>query len=337
MGMLAEIHQQAEAVERMLAAGAGVADRLGPGLVEGVDYVVVAARGTSDNAARYAQYVWGARNRLPVALATPSLFGLYRQPPSLAGALVVGISQSGQSPDLVSVLAEARRQGRPTVTITNHPDSPLAEAADVVVDLAAGVEEAVAATKTYTAQLAAVAMISELLAGHDPAGLGHLPGSLREVIAGATAPGAAQALAPEDRCVVLGRGFHFASAHEWALKLQELTQILAQPYSAADFRHGPLAVLEEGFPVLAVVSSGEVAESMAELLGSVREKGAEVTVITDRLDVPADHRIPIPVTDEWLAPIVAAPALQLHAHAVTVARGMDPDRPEGLSKVTRTR
>ena len=130
---------------------------------EDIRYVFLAARGTSDNAARYAQYLWGAYNQLPIALATPSLFSLYQRPPSLKGALVVGISQSGQSPDIVSVLAEGRRQGCPTLAITNTSESPLAQAADVVIEICAGRETAVAATKTYTSELMAIALISASL------------------------------------------------------------------------------------------------------------------------------------------------------------------------------
>src|SRR5688572_9528851 len=128
-----------------------------------VQYAFLAARGTSDNAGRYANYLWGAHNRLPLALATPSLFTYYQSPPRLQGALVIGVSQSGQSPDIVSVLEEGRRQGCLTLAITNEPDSPLSKAADLVLDIQAGTEKAVAATKTYTTELMAIAMISAAL------------------------------------------------------------------------------------------------------------------------------------------------------------------------------
>jgi glucosamine 6-phosphate synthetase-like amidotransferase/phosphosugar isomerase protein len=130
-----------------------------------IQYAFLAARGTSDNAGRYANYLWGAFNHLPIALATPSLFTLYGQPPRLDGALVLGVSQSGQSPDIVRVLEEGRRQGRPTLAITNAIDSPLAQAADFVIDVCAGDEKAVAATKTYSAELMAIAMLSAAMHG----------------------------------------------------------------------------------------------------------------------------------------------------------------------------
>lgn len=302
-----------------------------------VTHAVIAARGTSDNAARYAQYVWGARNRLSVALAAPSLFGPYASPPSLAGSVVVGISQSGQSPDLVEVLAEARRQARPTVAITNSPDSPLAGVADLVIDLAAGTEHAVAATKTYTAQLMAVAACSLAASGAGLDDLYPLPELLTATL-DARGP-TAEALAPlvsHDRCVVVGRGFHHATAFEWALKIQELAHVLAQPFSAADFLHGPIAVVEPGIPALVVATTGALLDPMAELSARLAADGARVVAVTDVADFPAHELIMVPPVDEWLAPIVAAPAVQRFAHDAAVARGLDPDAPRGLRKVTRT-
>jgi glutamine---fructose-6-phosphate transaminase (isomerizing) len=338
MSMLTEIDEQAGVVRQLLAVNEGsirqVAELVGPD----VDHVLIAARGTSDNAARYAQYVWGARNRLSVALAAPSLFGPYASPPRLDGALVVGISQSGESPDLVEVLSEARSQGRPVVAITNHPASPLGAQADVVVDLCAGEERAVAATKTYTAQLAAVAATSLAMEGAAWDGIADLPSLLDRTISGVgDLDAAVEALVAADRCVVVGRGFHHATAFEWALKLQELTYILAQPYSAADFLHGPVAVVESGFPVLMVASAGPLLAPMAQLAGELRAQGAHVVAIADDAGFPADVVVPIAATEEWLAPIVAAPALQLFAHRLAGARGADPDAPRGLAKVTRTR
>ena len=338
MSLIGEIEEQPAAVARMLEGNAGIVAELAA-LAEGVTHVVVAARGTSDNAARYAQYVWGARNRLVVSLTTPALFGPLESPPDLTGALVVGISQSGQSPDLVEVLAEANRQNRPTLAITNDPSSPLASQARCVLDLCAGPERAIAATKTYTTQLAAVALVSLALAGDYPGRLAVLPSLLREALDGAaSAPArAAGMLADADRCVVVGRGYHIATAFEWALKLQEMAYVVAQPFSAADFLHGPVAVVEEGFPVLVVATAGPTFEQMASLASDMQQKGAEVMTISDVDDAPGDVVVPIPATEPWLSPIVAAPAIQAHSRSVTLARGHDPEAPRGLSKVTRTR
>ena len=251
-----------------------------------IDYVLLAARGTSDHAGLYAKYLWGAFNRLPVALATPSLFTMYEQPPLLKHCLVVGVSQSGQSPDIVGVLAEARQQGCPTLAITNLPDSPLGRVADFVIDIRAGVEAAVAATKTYTAELMAIAMLSVALEKDQ---------SRRSLLA-AVPDWAAQVLEQEQRiahvaaryrfmqhCVVLGRGYNYSTAFEWSLKLKELAYVLAEPYSSADFLHGPIAMVERGFPVMAVAPGGRVYKTLLDLLGQLRnEQQAELLVISDQ-------------------------------------------------------
>jgi len=164
MTLISEIHEQADVLASLLANQTAQIEKISQAIQrKQPQFVFLAARGTSDNAGRYANYVWGSMNRLPVALATPSLFSLYQKPPSLKGALVVGISQSGQSPDIVSVLEEGHRQGSPTLAITNETDSPLAQVADWVIDIAAVTETAVAATKTYTAELMAIAMLSAAL------------------------------------------------------------------------------------------------------------------------------------------------------------------------------
>ncbi len=190
MTLISEIHEQADVLENLLVNQAAQIESIGRAILKAdPQFVFLAARGTSDNAGRYANYVWGSMNRLPVALATPSLFSLYQKPPSLKGALVVGISQSGQSPDIVSVLEEGRKQGSPTLAITNEPDSPLAQTADWVIDIQAGVEAAVAATKTYTAELMAIAMLSSAML-NDPEArypLAQVPGWVRQVLARARA------------------------------------------------------------------------------------------------------------------------------------------------------
>ncbi len=180
-----EIAEQPEVLARFLASAGEVTRHVAAEVSRrGVSYVMIAARGSSDNAARYGQYVFGARNHLPVALATPSLFTLYNSPPRLEGALVIGISQSGQSPDIVSVVAAARAQSRPSLAITNDPASPLAQAAEWVLPLSAGEERAVAATKTYTTSLGALALLSAALSGDDGARaqLARVPGQMRRAL-----------------------------------------------------------------------------------------------------------------------------------------------------------
>jgi glucosamine--fructose-6-phosphate aminotransferase (isomerizing) len=340
--MRSEIGEQPEIFRRALAANreplAQLADRIG---ALSFDYALIAARGTSDNAARYAKYLWAAHNGIPIALAAPSLFTTYQRPPRLDGALVVGISQSGQSPDLVAVLAEGRTQGRPTLAITNEPGSPLAAQADMVIDIAAGEELAVAATKTYTAQLLAVAMLSAAL---DPATsgeeLGNMPGYVESVIADEERiRTVAVDLADMRSCAVLGRGYNHSTAYEWALKIQEVTYVLAHPYSTADFRHGPIAVAEPGFPILAVAADGPLFDDMMQLLGEVTlEKHAQTLVISNREEALelARFGIPLPAVPEWISPIPAIVAAQLFTYHLGTVKGLDTDQPRGLSKVTRT-
>ena len=308
-----------------------------------VQYAFLAARGTSDNAGRYANYLWGAHNKLPLALATPSLFTYYQSPPRLQGALVIGVSQSGQSPDIVSVVEEGRRQGCLTLAITNIPDSPLARAADLVLDVQAGAEKAVAATKTYTTELMAIAMIS--------AALGNSEERWNELASVAKWAQETLALDKEimqmtqrfrymSHCVVLGRGFNYATAFEWALKLKELTYVTAEPYSSADFQHGPIAMVEGGFPVLAVAPSGKVQDSMRDMLTRLRkEKDAELVVISDDAEVLTLAQSPIqlpPQIPEWLTPLVSILPAQLFACHLTQVKGYDPEKPRSITKVTET-
>jgi glucosamine--fructose-6-phosphate aminotransferase (isomerizing) len=305
-------------------------------------YVVLAARGTSDNAARYGQYLFGATNGLPVALATPSLFTLYGKPPRLQEALVIAISQSGQSPDIVAVLEEGRRQGALTLAITNDASSPLACAAEHVVSLHAGQERSIAATKTYTASLLALAMLSTALAGDDERlrAIEALPALTAEVVA--SAPDimeAARRYRDTEACVVISRGYNYATAFEIALKLKELAYVLAEPYSSADFEHGPVALVEHGFPVLAVVPEGCVAAELVDLLRRLREREARLVVISNRDDALALAHTPLPLpadVQEWLSPLLAVVPGQLFTLGLTEAKGLDPDHPRSLRKVTLT-
>ena len=344
MTLLDEISEQPDVLARLFdsqrAVASAVADRWRK---DPPTHVVIAARGTSDNAARYAQYLWGERAGLTVGLAAPSLFGSDAAPPRLTGAAVVGISQSGASPDLVAVVREAARQGRPTLAITNEPRSPLAEAADQVMLLGAGPERAVAATKTYTAQLGGVALLANAFApmDGDDAAFGAVP----EAVAAALATHAEVAEVGDrwrdvDRCAVLGRGTGLTTAHEWALKLQELAYVLAQPASTADFAHGPRAVVEEGFPVLGVATRGPWLADVRQTLQGLREIGARTLLVTDRPDDVrdvADDLLSIPATlPAWLTPVVSIVPAQLWCRQVALARGLDPESPRGLSKVTLT-
>jgi glucosamine--fructose-6-phosphate aminotransferase (isomerizing) len=305
-------------------------------------YVFLAARGTSDHAGLYAKYLLGSENRLPLALAATSLFSVYGKVPDLREALVVGISQSGQSPDILSVMDEGRRQGCPTLAIVNDSASPMARSAEHVIDISAGIEEAVAATKSYTAQLMAVAMLSVALGGDASrcADLAAVPGRVMEVL---RLDGIIRLAVERYRfmtqCVVLGRGFNFATAFEWSLKLKELAYVVAAPYSSADFQHGPIAIVNTGFPVLAIAPKDAVLPDLLKVLRRLREEcGADLVVISDDAEALALAHTPIRIPEgpAWTSPMVAIVAAQLFCYHLTHAKGIDPEAPRGLLKVTRT-
>ncbi len=309
-----------------------------------ISYVFLTARGTSDNAGRYANYLLGGMNGLPLALATPSLFTYYQRPPRLHNALVIGISQSGQSPDIVSVIEEGKRQGCMTLAVTNAAASPLADAADFVLDIQAGEERSVAATKTYTAELMAIAMLSAAL---NPSGvtwdaLARLPAWVQQATAHDRAIAeAVQKYKYANRCVVLGRGYNYATAFEWALKLKELTYIEAEPYSPADFQHGPIALVERGFPVMAMVAEGPVTGSLTTLLMQLKQDlFAELLVISnvqEALALSNPGFVLASEIPETLTPLVGIVPAQLMAFHLTRVKGYDPERPRTIQKVTETR
>lgn len=310
------------------------------------DYALVAARGSSDHAATYARYVLGALAGLPVAPAAPSLHTLYRTPPRLNGALVIGVSQSGQSPDVVSVVEEGRRQGRPTLAFTNDAQSPLAQAADHVFTLCASPERAIAATKTYTTQLAGMALLGAAMARSDPhlAALERLPEAMAQVLSGARAAAAEVAgqLGEVTSFLMLARGINLCTADELSLKLRELLCLPTHGWSAADFRHGSIAILTPGrrSDALLIMPRGAGFADMQKLAEELGARGGALTVISDDPGaVPgAFARLPLAASvPEWLSPLTAVLPGQLLALQMVLSRGLDPDRPAGLpEKVVKT-
>ncbi|QNN53021.1 SIS domain-containing protein [Nocardioides mesophilus] len=358
-----EMHEQPEAAARLLTQAWPLLDELaavvrGPGTAG----VVIVARGTSDNAARYAQYLWGLRHGLPVALATPSLVSVYGRRLELRHHSVVAISQSGSSPDIVRFVETARADGRPTLAVTNEAGSELAAAAGHVLALAAEPERSVAATKTYTTSLLAVALLSHALAGRDPseaAEVRRVPEALHAAVDGTRGvDAAARLLSTYDRAVCVGRGVNLATAHETALKLTELTGTLVMPFSPADLLHGPIAAVGPDAPAVLIAPDEPASASVLGLLPELRRRGAPVIVVGDasaRPVVEASGPVgqeagpggpPAPVLlvelppeaalPGWLTPITAVVAGQLLARRVAELRGVDLDHPGELTKVTRT-
>jgi glucosamine--fructose-6-phosphate aminotransferase (isomerizing) len=355
VSLASEIGEQPAVAARLLGPGRAaietIAASLAPRLRDrDLDNVVIAARGSSDHAAIYGQYLFGSRLRLPAGLATPSLLSIYGVEPRLDRSLVIGISQSGASPDIVGVVAAARRQGAATIAVTNDPRSELAAAANHTIDLATGPELAVAATKTYTAELLAIALLVTALGrGEAPAATDPEPelASLPDAIAAAlTAESQAEAVAryvaegAHDRLIVVGRGYEYATARELALKLKELARVAADPYSAADFLHGPLALAEPGRPIVVIAPSGAAAPDVDELLVRLGNLRVEPIVVSDRAEAvargPFGINLPAGVAD-WLMPIVSIVPGQLLARGLAIARGLDPESPRWIAKVTLTR
>lgn len=341
--MFQEILQQPAVVANLLERQQKAAREVAR-LVEArqITQVVLAARGTSDNAAVYGQYLFQIQNHLAAFLATPSVVTLYNSRPRLRSTMVIGISQSGRAQDVMEYMAAAREQGSPVVAITNNPQSGFGEHADIVVDLDAGQEHSVAATKTYTASLAALALISSCLC--------QCPDALRalftvpELIARAVqetfglAQVAAEA-ADESECFVIGRGLNYSTALETALKIMETSYARARAYSSADLLHGPVAAVQS-VPCIVYAPRDAAQQAVLETAERLRELGTRMMVISSdpQALALADHPVHIPAGEmEFLDPLAQIVAGQRFAYHLAVARGLDPDHPRGLTKVTVTR
>jgi glutamine---fructose-6-phosphate transaminase (isomerizing) len=345
MSLHAEIMEQPEVLGRLLDTKMEEVEKISRLLKrKKIEFVFLAARGTSDNAGLYAKYLWGAFNGIPIALAAPSLFTIYKRPPKLKNSLVVVISQSGQSPDILGVAEEGRRQGAMVLSITNDISSPIAEVSDFVIDICAGIEKAVAATKTYTAQLLAIAMLSVAL---NPEAsrlsvLKRLPDLAKEALSlDEITQKAADEYMTMEQCVVLGRGFNYATAYEWSLKLKELAYVVAEPYSSADFQHGPVAVVSRDFPVLAVIPEGAVFKDMLSLLSLlVNQRQVKLMVLSNQKEALSLANAAVRLPDElpeWLSPLISIIPAQLFCYHLTCRKGLDTETPRGLKKITLTK
>ena len=332
------LQQQISPLKDALAAAVASINRIQP------SFGLIAARGSSDNAARYAQVLFGVRHRLAVGLATPSLVTAYKTPPRLTRALVLGISQSGASPDVVAVVADATRQQAASLAITNTVDSALAKAAQHVLPMFAGAERAVAASKTYTASVFALAQLSACLQGNEETReqILLLPQAVQNTLDladGSTLNAMADAINAAGGLLVVGRGYDLATAFEIALKLKETTGVHAEAMSTADLLHGPIAISNSSVPVL-IVSTGEaLAADAHETMDKMNARGLPTMVITDNVALAAKTKLsfllPTKLPD-WLQPITAVIPGQCLALKVALARGLNPDAPVGLSKVTLT-
>jgi glucosamine--fructose-6-phosphate aminotransferase (isomerizing) len=340
--MAGEIAEQPEVLRRMLdravpaitATARRIADRA-------PRFVLLSARGTSDHAALYAKYLIEVQLGLPCGLTSMSTTTAYGATPHLDDVLVITVSQSGGSPDLTESTRAARKAGAITLAVTNNPDSPLAEVAEFHIDLLAGPEKALPATKTYTAELLALYLFVSGLGGTDgPAAAAPLPGLAERVLArGDEVRELAGRYRFAERMVLTSRGYGLPTAKEAALKLMETSYIPALAYSGADLLHGPLAMVDNISPVIAIVTEGRGGQALQPVLDRLRGRGADLVVVGPQTQVnAASGGFVMPTTDvpEALQPILDILPLQRLTWEISVARNQDPDAPRAMAKVTET-
>jgi glucosamine--fructose-6-phosphate aminotransferase (isomerizing) len=342
---LAEIREQPRALEGLLEHGDEFARVAATARERGTNLVRMVGHGSSDNAASYGVYAFGILSRLTALRDSISLTVYYGTELDMSGSLVIGLSQSGRTPDVVEYVSRARRAGAFTVAITNDPASDLATAAEAILPLGAGTERAVAATKTYLNTLAALVLLAAYMAGEGERcsdDLRALIGQLDTVIPELEQrlPEVALPFAFVGRMFVIGRGVELATAREIALKLLETCRIAAEPLTATDLAHGPVAALDPFFPVWAIASHDETLPAVLEAAARVRETGATLVASGSAAEwiVEPDYLLPVPKPPTpLLSPLLSVIPGQLFAWALARAKRLDPDRPSGLSKVTFAR
>ena len=338
--MLEEIAQQPAVLEKTIAEEKQKLARLGDFLrARDIDLIVIAARGSSDNASLFGRYLLEVTTGIPVSLSAPSVHTLYHAKLKLERALVVGVSQSGEGTDINTVLEQAKASGAFTLGITNNIDSSMAGIADETLLTHAGPEKSVAATKTYTAQMLHFYMLSAALAENRidyekipdlAAGALRLDQQIEDL---------AQRYVFMENCVVVGRGMNYGNSYELALKLMETCYVVAERFSSADFFHGPLAVVERRFPVILFAPPGVTKQGTIDLLDRLHELHADSFAITGDADIAALSSRHVAMNsgiDELLSPIPYIIPAQLFAAHLADAKGLNPDMPRSLSKITRT-
>jgi glucosamine--fructose-6-phosphate aminotransferase (isomerizing) len=332
--MFREAAEAADACRRQRARNAAALAALGERLrAQPPRAVVTLARGSSDNAATYGRYLLETQARVLTSSLAPSVASVYDAPPQLAGTLLLAISQSGGSPDLVAAADSARRAGALVVALVNAEASPLAAAADIVLPLAAGEEQSVAATKSFIASLHALAALVAAWTGDAVLGeaLDQLPAGLEQAWA-LDWSAADKVLRDARNLYVVGRGPGYGVAQEAALKIKETCGFHAEAFSAAEVRHGPMALAETGFPVLLFGQDDESRDSVADLAPLFAARGARVM----GAGVPAPIMLPVVSAHALLEPILLIQSFYRLANRVALLRGRDPDRPPHLRKVTET-
>jgi len=342
--MLDEIRQQPDVIAEVVSHERRGAEALAAEIEKrGICFAMMAARATSDHAAIYGKYLLEINNKLPVALADPSVFTLYDSDLKLDRALVVGISQSGQAVDVAECLKRSKKTGALTVGITNESGSLITEIADYVILCHAGREHGVAATKTYTSTLGALYLLSACLS-HEPSRVDKLlscADAMRKALdmQDYIADRAERYRYMQEGCVI-SRGLNYCTALETALKMAETSYVGLTGFSAADFLHGPIAAVHENEACFLCAPPGRAYATMLDMAARLKDRGAEAVTLSSEDEILRLATTPFKLDvhlDEELTPLVYIIPGQLLAYHLAVARGYDPDRPRGLSKVTITR
>ena len=338
--MLQEIAEQPVVLERTLVAERKKYERLGSFLQSrDIDLVMVVARGSSDNASLFGRYLIEVTTGIPVSLAAPSVYTLYKAKLNLSHALVIGVSQSGEGADVNQVLESAKASGAYTICITNEANSTMAEIADETFLIHAGREKSVAATKTYTGQMLHFYMLAAEL-GQNRLNFERIPEYAEQALKLLPAvEKIVERYVFMENCVVVGRGMNYGNSYELALKLMETCYVVAERFSSADFFHGPLAIVERRFPVILFGPTGVTKKSSVEILTRLHELSADCLAITNDSDIQklAPNSLILPTEiDEFLSPIPFIIPAQLFAALLSKAKGIDADAPRSLEKVTRT-
>lgn len=334
--MHSEAAEAADAVARMLAANASTFAALGARLRAAPPAVVVTcARGSSDHSATYGKYLIETLLGVPVASAAPSVSSVYAAPMAPGTALVVAVSQSGRSPDLLATVAAYKAAGAYVVALVNDEDSPLAETADTVIALKAGPERSVAATKSYICALAAFAALTAAWAEDEAlrAAVDSLP-DLLTLAFGLDWTMMVEALAEASNLFVIGRGYGYGIAQEAALKLKETCALHAEAFSAAEVRHGPMAIVNTGFPVIAFATSDIAGDGVREAAAEFAARGAVVCLVDAKTD-GAQGPVAL-ATHPAIEPVLMIQSFYRMANRLSLHRGLNPDQPLHLSKVTKT-
>ena len=340
--MLSEIAEQPAALSRTITEERGKLAKLGKTLKgSNIDLIVLVARGSSDNAALFGRYLLEITTGIPVSLSAPSVHTIYKAKLKLDHALVVGVSQSGEGEDINRVLENARQGGAYTVGITNEPNSTMTNLVDEILLTHGGRERSVAATKTFTGQMLLFYMLAaELTESQSSIRYEAIPVFVERALEQKPAIlELVQRYVFMENCVVVGRGLAYANAYELALKLMETCYVVAERFSSADFLHGPLAMVERHFPVILFAPPGEMLPGVKSLIERLRELHADTLAITSDIESAGlcTRSIVMPrEIDEFLAPIPYIVPGQLFAALLAEAKGLDPDSPRSLSKVTRT-